>query len=129
MTKFALEHKRKFGRWYLMSALPLKAEVLAQQNKVCFVPGADIVSKSFAQPVATLSETIESGPQFVTPHRHLAACYAQLDKMVLACDEAMKILELDARFGVDTLIPRLPFKRDEDLQHYLNALVKAGLPH
>jgi adenylate cyclase len=89
---------------------------------------AQYVAREYEQAVATLCETIESGPQFVTPHRHLAACYAQLDKMELARHEGKQILELDPNFGVDSLIPKLPFKHDKDRQHYLNALIKAGLP-
>ena len=93
-----------------------------------FLGFAQFNARQYEQAVATLRETIESGPKFVTPHRHLAACYAQLGKMVLAHKEVEQILELDANFGVDSLIPKLPFEQDEDLQHYLNALTKAGLP-
>jgi adenylate cyclase len=94
-----------------------------------FLGFAQYTAREYGRAVATLNETIESGPQFVTPHRHLAACYVQLDDMALAHNEAKQILELDPNFKVDSLIPKLPFKHDEDRHHYLSALIKAGLPH
>jgi Flp pilus assembly protein TadD len=93
-----------------------------------FLGFAQYTAKEYELAVATLNETIESGPQFVTPHRHLAACYVLLDDMTLAHHEARLILDLDPNFRVESLIPKLPFKHDEDRQHYLSALIKSGLP-
>ena len=94
-----------------------------------FLGFAQYTARDYESAVVTLNETLESGPQFVKPRRHLATCYAQLDDMASAKLEVDQILELDSSFGVDSLISKLPFLHEEDREHYVSALIRSGLPH
>jgi adenylate cyclase len=82
----------------------------------------------YGEAVAPLRKAIYAQPKFVTPHRHLAACYVQLGQLDDARLEASKILELDPDFSISKLAQLLAYRNPEDLAHYCDALRKAGLP-
>ncbi|MFY0309469.1 tetratricopeptide repeat protein [Leisingera sp. D0M16] len=78
--------------------------------------------------VSEVNKAIELFPGFPAPHRHLAACYAQLGDRPAAARECGRILELEPKFSVARISETLPFARAEDLEHYCDGLRRAGLP-
>ncbi|MBY6067086.1 tetratricopeptide repeat protein [Leisingera aquaemixtae] len=67
-------------------------------------------------------------PGFPAPRRHLAACYGQLGDTQAAAQEAGRILKLEPGFSVSRISETLPFAHSEDLEHYCDGLLRAGLP-
>ena len=95
---------------------------LAVEGRVLFL------MKRYAEALPLLQESVDRNPGFDRTHLHLAAIYAELgqhDDAAWSVEEALAIspditLEQERR---DTL-----YMRDADIEHYLGALRKAGVP-
>ena len=61
-------------------------------------------------------------------YRRFAVTYAMLDRMDEAQAAMAKYRELEPQNTVEQAAATMPFKRPEDLERYLNALRKAGMP-
>jgi adenylate cyclase len=78
-------------------------------------------------------EAIEALQHVPTPdhfyHAAFAACYAQLGQADAAAMHAQEVLRRMPGFRVEKdLIPTLHYKRESDLAHHREAVLKAGLP-
>ena len=78
--------------------------------------------------IAEVNKAIGLFPGFPSPHRHLAACYAQLGDKAAAARECGRILDLEPGFSIGRISGTLPFVRADDLEHYCDGLRRAGLP-
>jgi tetratricopeptide (TPR) repeat protein len=86
------------------------------------------LAKRYDEALPLLEESVDRNPGFDRGHLNLAAIYAELgriDDAAWSVEEALAIspditLERERR---DTL-----YMRDADIEHYLGALRKAGLP-
>ena len=95
---------------------------LAVEGRILFL------MQRYDEALPLLEESVDRNPGFDRSHLHLAAVYAELgrlDDAAWSVDEALAIspgitLEQERR---DTL-----YKRDIDIDHYLGALRKAGVP-
>ncbi len=58
----------------------------------------------------------------------LAASYAQMGNAEQSATHTREVLKLEPNFTVESHLATLHYKRDSDLQHHRDALVKAGLP-
>ena len=84
--------------------------------------------RAYDPAVSEVTKAIELFPGFPVPHRHLAACYAQLGNRPAAARECGRVLDLEPGFSVARLSKTLPFARAQDLEHYCEGLRQAGLP-
>ena len=84
--------------------------------------------REYQEAIPALQRSIDHGPNFIAPRRHLAACYAQLNKIEDAAVQTAMILELDPNFSIKKLSKTLSYRDPADLEHYLDGLRKAGLP-
>lgn len=89
---------------------------------------AHYAARRYQEAVAPLLRAIDSFPNFVAPHRHLAACYAQLGQRAKAERERAKILELEPSFTIAKIARTFAYRDPADLEHYCEGLRKAGLP-
>lgn len=78
--------------------------------------------------VAALEQAVDLFPGFVTPHRHLAACHAQLGNHARAAAECQRVLELEPDFSVRKLARTLAYQDPARRKRYCAALRLAGLP-
>jgi len=85
-------------------------------------------ARRYEEAVTPLRKAIDSFPNFVAPHRHLAACYAQLGLKDMADREVAKIIELEPHFSVTKMARTFAYRDPADLEHYCDGLRKAGLP-
>ena len=58
----------------------------------------------------------------------LAACYVQVDQVEEAAKAMKKFRELEPNFSIELAAKAEPFKYPQDLEHWLEAIRKAGLP-
>lgn len=77
-------------------------------------------------------EAIEAFKRIASPdHSYfafLAACQAQMGNEGAAQEQARETLKRAPDFRVETYLETQHYKRDEDLAHHREALLKAGLP-
>jgi tetratricopeptide (TPR) repeat protein len=85
-------------------------------------------ARQYDQAIAPLRVAVTRFPTFITPHRHLAATYAQMGRMEEARIEIEALRKLDPSLSISSYRERLKYEKVEDLEHYLDGLRKAGLP-
>jgi adenylate cyclase len=81
---------------------------------------------------AQYDEVIEALKRVASPsagdHRVLAATYARLGRLDEARKHAAEVLEQEPKFNLSYFRTSLPYRNKADLDNYIDALRKAGLP-
>ena len=85
-------------------------------------------ARQYDRAIAPLRAAINRFPTFITPRRHLAATFAQMDRLDEARAEIEVIRKLDPTLSLAMYRQRLHYEKNENLEHYLDGLRKAGLP-
>src|SRR5258706_3774012 len=86
---------------------------------------AHFVARRYAEAVEALKKL--STPDHIQ-HASLAACYAQLDNPAEAKSHIDQALKRQPAFTISAYAKTLHYKRQEDLAHHRDSLLKAGLP-
>jgi adenylate cyclase len=86
---------------------------------------AYFVARCYAEAIASFGH-ISAPDQF--HHAFLAAAHANLLDGAAAKRHAAEVLKRDPGFTVEAYLQTLHYRREEDLAHHRDALVKAGLP-
>jgi adenylate cyclase len=84
--------------------------------------------KRFAEAAVAFEAAVDRNPQFSIGRRFLAATYAHLGRIEDAGWEADELLTLLPDFTISAERARAPYKREQDLDLYIEGLRKAGLP-
>ena len=85
-------------------------------------------ARQYDNAILPLRSAVEAFPKFITPHRHLAATYAQMGNLAAAESERLHILECEPNFSIARIARTLPYQSETALDHYCEGLRKAGLP-
>ncbi|MGR3758956.1 adenylate/guanylate cyclase domain-containing protein [Roseobacteraceae bacterium NS-SX3] len=93
-----------------------------------FIGLAHYMAGDYPAAISSLTQAAELHPAFVTPHRHLAACYARQGKAVQATAERQRVLELEPDFSIGKLARTLAYRDPAHRQNYCDGLRLAGLP-
>lgn len=72
-------------------------------------------------------KVVLENPQFPGGHRLLAASYGQLDRISEAAMELKELLRLMPGMVPDDIRKQVPFKKPNDMERYIEGLLKAGL--
>ena len=75
-----------------------------------------------------LEEAVQRNPVFDRIQLHLAATYAQLGKLDEAAWATEEALAIRSDISIADERSDANYKRSEDLNHYIEALRKAGVP-
>jgi adenylate cyclase len=90
-----------------------------------FLAWANFHARRFDDALAALNRIAQPG---ASDHRMFAATYVGLGRAQEARSHAAKSLEMDPDFSLAHGRKILPYKKEADLEFYLTALGKAGLP-
>ena len=79
------------------------------------------------------AEAVEAVQRIAAPDNFhlalLAACFAQMGDAAAASAQVSEIQRRKPGFNIERdVLPTLHYKRDSDLAHHRNSLLKAGLP-
>ena len=89
---------------------------------------AHFLSKRYEAAIAASKKALDRNPDFPGARRTLAAAYAYLGRLDEAAWEVEEILSRDPEFTLAKARRITPYKRAEDMEHYIAGLRKAGLP-
>ncbi len=78
--------------------------------------------------VETFKKAVHVNPDYLVAHAFLAACYISLDRQAEAAAEAKEVLRINPKFSLESYTKTLPYKNRADIERYVVALRKAGLP-
>jgi tetratricopeptide (TPR) repeat protein len=77
--------------------------------------------------IAAYQEGVRRNPNYISPHRMLAATYAELGRDKDTRAEVAEVLRIDPAYSIELYRARVPFKNQADLDRLIGALRKAGL--
>jgi adenylate cyclase len=83
--------------------------------------------KMYEEAVMALRKSIIKNPNFMPAHYVLAACYGHLGKQEAARSKAEEVKRMIPGFSVKGSSEILPFKDEDDFEHFAEGLRKAGL--
>jgi adenylate cyclase len=83
--------------------------------------------RRYDEAISLYQEAVHRAPNYLSPHRMLAATYAELGRQKEAQAEAAEVMRLNPAFSVELYRARLPFKNQPDLDRFVAGLRKAGL--
>ncbi len=89
---------------------------------------AHFIAKRYEAAIAQFKKVLDRNPGFPGARRTLAAAYAHLGRLDEAAWEIEEILSRDPEFTLAKTRRITPYKRTEDMEHYIAGLRKAGLP-
>jgi tetratricopeptide (TPR) repeat protein len=78
--------------------------------------------------VTTFKKVIHVSPNYLPAHAFLAACYSSLNRHEEASAAAKEVLRINPKFTLVSYAKTLPYKNKADIERYVAALRKAGLP-
>jgi adenylate cyclase len=86
------------------------------------------IDRQYEKAIEYLKKAISGNPDLLTPHLYLAACYSALNRTEEAYRAAEEVLRIEPKFSLDYHKNILPYKNRENLNEYIDALRRAGLP-
>jgi DNA-binding SARP family transcriptional activator/TolB-like protein/Tfp pilus assembly protein PilF len=85
-------------------------------------------SKNYKEAVRWGRKTIRKNPHFSNGYKPLIASLGHMGEITEAREYLRRLLELEGNFTVERFVRQYPFKHDADRAHYVEGLLKAGVP-
>jgi adenylate cyclase len=82
----------------------------------------------YDEAIAAFKKILQKNSDYYPAHAFLAACYSSLDRHAEAAAEADEVRRINPNFNLESYAKTLPIKNKGDIDRYINALRKAGLP-
>ena len=89
---------------------------------------AYFMTEQYDKSIATWKKAANLRPNYLNAHTFLAACYSSLNLQAEAAAAAKEVLRSNPKFSIESYAKRLPYKNKTDIERYVSALRKAGLP-
>jgi adenylate cyclase len=86
------------------------------------------VAGRYEEALVSLKKVLTLRPNLVSAHVDLTACYVELGREEEARAEAAEVLRIAPHVSVEVFKQSLPYKEPADLERFVAALRKAGLP-
>jgi adenylate cyclase len=119
------------GRWEESIGYAEKAMRLAPFPPVWFywiLGRSYFMTGQYEKAVETFKNTVHVSPDYLVGHAFLAASLSSLERQAEAAAEADEVLRINPKFSLTSYAKTLPYKNKADIERYLAALRKAGLP-
>jgi adenylate cyclase len=120
------------GRWEESLGYAEKAMRLAPFPPVWFywVLGRSyFMTNQYDKAIETFKKAVHVSPDYLVAHAFLAATYSSLGWQAEAAAEAKEVLRINPKFTLESYAKTsLPYKNKADIERYVAALRKAGLP-
>jgi adenylate cyclase len=82
----------------------------------------------YEKAIQHLKKALIGSPDLLTPYLYLTASYSSLNRTEEAHKAAEEVLRIEPNFSLEYHKNILPYKNQETLNNYIEALRKAGLP-
>jgi adenylate cyclase len=93
-----------------------------------FLAGAFRVSGKYEEAIKACKRALGQNPDILFVHIILTACYSMLGSDKEARKAASEVLRINPKFSIAYVAKTLPHKNQSDIDIYVEALSKAGLP-
>jgi adenylate cyclase len=89
---------------------------------------AYFMTGQYDKAIDTWKKALHKAPKYIPAHAFLAASYISLDRQAEAAAAAQEVLRVNPKFTLESYAKTLPYKNKVDIERYIAALRKAGLP-
>ena len=89
---------------------------------------AYFMTGQYDEAIESFKQAVHTGPDNFVYHAFLSACYSSLNRQAEAAAEANELLRINPEFTLESYAKTLPYKNKSDIDRYISALRKAGLP-
>jgi len=89
---------------------------------------AYFMTGQFDEAILTFKKALGVSPNYLPGHAFLTACYSSLDREAEAGAAAEEVLRINPKFCLESYAKTLPYNNKSDIERYMAALRKAGLP-
>jgi adenylate cyclase len=89
---------------------------------------AYFMTGQYYEAILTFKKLLDRNPNYLPAHAFLAASYSSIGRETEATAEAEQVLRINPKFSLESYAKTLPYKNKADIERYVAALRKAGLP-
>jgi adenylate cyclase len=89
---------------------------------------AYFMTGQYDEAILTFKKALDLNPNYLFAHAFLAASYSSLGRETQAAAAAKEVLRINPKFSLVSYAKTLPYKNKSDVERYIAALRKAGLP-
>jgi adenylate cyclase len=89
---------------------------------------AYFMTGQYDEAILTFKKALAISPNYLPGHAFLAASYISLGREKDAAAAAEEVLRINPKFCLESYAKTLPYKNKSDIERYMAALRKAGLP-
>ncbi|MDH3573436.1 MAG: tetratricopeptide repeat protein [Desulfobacteraceae bacterium] len=119
------------GRWedsiiYFKKAI--RVDPIPPITYLTWLGRAYFMTGQYDESIPTFKKALDRNPNYLPAHAFLAASYISLDKEPEAVAAAEEVLRINPKFSLESYAKTLPYKNKADIDRYVSALRKAGLP-
>ena len=119
------------GRWedsIIYSKKSIRLDPLPNIAVFHWLGRAYFMTGQYDEAILTFKAALGINPNYLPAHAFLAASYISLGRKTEAATAAEEVLKIDPKFCLQSYAKTLPFKNKSDIERYMAALRKAGLP-
>lgn len=119
------------GRWeesivYFKKSIRL--EPFPPINYLTWLGRAYFMTGQHDEAIPYFKKALDRNPNYLPAHAFLAASYSSLGRETEAVESAEQVLRINPKFAIKLYAKTLPYKNKTDIERYIAALRKAGLP-
>jgi TolB-like protein/Tfp pilus assembly protein PilF len=89
---------------------------------------AYFMTGQYDEAILTFKKALNVNPNYLPAHAFLAASYSSLGREAEANAAAEQVLRINPKFSLESYAKTLPYKNKADIERYIAALRRAGLP-
>jgi TolB-like protein/Tfp pilus assembly protein PilF len=89
---------------------------------------AYFMTGQYDEAILTFKKALDRNPNYLPAHAFHAASYSSLGRETEAAAAAKEVLRINPKFSLESYAKTLPYKNTADIERYIAALRKAGLP-
>jgi adenylate cyclase len=86
------------------------------------------MTEQYDKSIDTWTKALSLAPDYLNAHAFLSACYSSLNRQAEAAAAAKEVLRINPKFSLESYAKRLPYKNKTDIERYVSALRREGLP-
>lgn len=119
------------GKWeesILYGKKSLRLDPFPPPNSYHWLGRAYFMTGQYQDAISTFRKALRVNPNYLPAHAFLAASYSSLGLEKEATKSMDAVLSINPKFCLESYAKTLPYKNKSDIERYMDALRKAGLP-
>jgi adenylate cyclase len=120
------------GRWeesIVYGKKSIRLNPFPPPNSFHWLGRAYFMTGQYDEAIQTFKKALDASPNYLPGHAFIAASYSSIGRETEAAAAAEQVLRIKPKFSLESYAKTLPYKNKADVERYVAALRKAGLPN